>query len=81
VLPAVQLLWINLLTDGSPALALGADPQSGDVMERPPRDPGTGSIERPMLGLIGGAGAVSTVLVLGLLFTSSVERPRLRRTR
>jgi Ca2+-transporting ATPase len=68
VLPAVQLLWINLLTDGLPALALGADPQSGDVMERPPRDPDQGIIERPMLGLIGGAGTISTVLMLGLMF-------------
>ncbi|UPV76692.1 calcium-translocating P-type ATPase, PMCA-type (plasmid) [Halorussus limi] len=68
VLPAVQLLWINLLTDGLPALALGADPQSGEVMERPPRDPDKGIIERPMLGLIGGAGTVSTVLMLGLMF-------------
>ncbi|NLV05932.1 calcium-translocating P-type ATPase, PMCA-type [Haloarcula rubripromontorii] len=68
VLPAVQLLWINLLTDGLPALALGADPQSGDVMDRPPRDPDKGIIERPMLGLIGGAGTVSTVLMLGLMF-------------
>jgi Ca2+-transporting ATPase len=68
VLPAVQLLWINLLTDGLPALALGADPQSGDVMERPPRDPETGIIERPMLGLIGGTGTVSTALMLGLMF-------------
>jgi len=68
VLPAVQLLWINLLTDGLPALALGADPQSGDVMERPPRDPERGIIERPMLTLIGGTGVISTVLMLGLMY-------------
>ncbi|WP_336135900.1 calcium-translocating P-type ATPase, PMCA-type [Natronomonas amylolytica] len=68
VLPAVQLLWINLLTDGLPALALGADPQSGDVMERPPRDPEQGIIDRRMLALIGGAGTVSTAVMLGLMF-------------
>ena len=67
VLPAVQLLWINLLTDGLPALALGADPQSGDVMERPPRDPDRGIVDRRMLGLVGGAGTVSTVVMLGLM--------------
>ncbi|WP_126664305.1 calcium-translocating P-type ATPase, PMCA-type [Haloterrigena salifodinae] len=68
ILPAVQLLWINLLTDGLPALALGADPESGDVMDRPPRDPDRGIIDRPMLGLIGGTGAVTTVVVLALMF-------------
>ena len=68
VLPAVQLLWINLLTDGLPALALGADPQSGDVMERSPRDPETGVIDRPMALFVGGAGTVSTALMLGLLW-------------
>jgi len=68
VLPAVQLLWINLLTDGLPALALGADPQSGDVMERPPRDPDRGIVDARMLALVGGAGAVSTVVMLGLMF-------------
>ena len=67
ILPAVQLLWINLLTDGLPALALGADPRSGNVMERPPRDPDRGFVERPMLGLIGGTGLVSTALMLGLM--------------
>src|SRR6056297_1508982 len=70
VLPAVQLLWINLLTDGLPALALGADPQSGDVMERPPRDPDHGIVDRRMLALVGGAGAVSTAVMLGLLFVT-----------
>jgi Ca2+-transporting ATPase len=68
VLPAVQLLWINLLTDGLPAVALGADPRSGNVMERPPRDPDRSILGPGMLGLIGGTGAVSTVVMLGLMF-------------
>ncbi len=68
VLPAVQLLWINLLTDGLPALALGADPKSGDVMERPPRDPDRGIVDSRMLALVGGAGTVSTVVMLALMF-------------
>jgi Ca2+-transporting ATPase len=67
ILPAVQLLWINLLTDGLPALALGADPKSEDVMERPPRDPDSGIIGTEMLGLIGGTGLVTTVVMLGLM--------------
>jgi len=39
VLPllATQILWINLVTDGPPALALGVDPEADDVMARPPR--------------------------------------------
>ena len=39
VLPllATQILWINLLTDSAPALAMGVDPETEDVMSRPPR--------------------------------------------
>ena len=33
---AIQLLWVNLVTDSFPALALGADPIQGNVMEQPP---------------------------------------------
>jgi Ca2+-transporting ATPase len=69
ILPAVQLLWINLLTDGLPALALGADP-GGDVMGREPRDRSAGIIDRDMLSFIGGAGAVGMVLMLGVMVYS-----------
>lgn len=36
-LRAVQILWINLVTDAFPALALGVDPKESDVMKQPPR--------------------------------------------
>ncbi|RLJ08797.1 MAG: ATPase, partial [Candidatus Aenigmatarchaeota archaeon] len=51
VLPitAIQLLWINLLTDGLPALALGVDPPAEDIMQRPPRDPKEKILSRGML--------------------------------
>jgi Ca2+-transporting ATPase len=69
VLPllATQILWINLVTDGPPALALGLDPADPNVMQRKPRAQGSGVITRRMwagivfVGLIMAAG---TLLVL-----------------
>jgi Ca2+-transporting ATPase len=46
----IHILWINLLTDGLPALALSTEPEEGDVMNRPPRHP-TESIFAHGLGI------------------------------
>jgi Ca2+-transporting ATPase len=64
---ATQILWINLVTDGLPALALGLDPPDPDVMEKPPRLQGSGVITREMwIGIVfvGVVMAVGTLLVL-----------------
>jgi P-type Ca2+ transporter type 2C len=42
----IQLLWINLVTDGFPALALGVDPPEKDIMKRPPRDLSVGILHK-----------------------------------
>jgi Ca2+-transporting ATPase len=69
VLPllATQILWINLVTDTGPALALGVDPGDPSVMRRPPRPPNSRVIDRRMWGAIAGIGVVmaaATLLVL-----------------
>ena len=74
ILPPVQLLWINLLTDGLPALALGADP-GGDVMARDPRDKDAGIVDRSMLTFAGGAGLTMTVLMFGLMLYALAGAP------
>lgn len=72
VLPllATQVLWINLVTDGAPALALGVDPPAGHVMGRPPRPRGQGIVTRRMWGGIVFVGAVMAVGTLGILDAS-----------
>ncbi|MFW9928639.1 MAG: cation-translocating P-type ATPase [Candidatus Thorarchaeota archaeon] len=49
---AIQLLFINLVTDTFPALALGIDTPEEDVMKRPPRDPNESLLDRNLLSMI-----------------------------
>ena len=51
-LTAVQILYVNLATDGLPALALAVDPPEDDLMLRPPRKPRTGIFTRPVVVLM-----------------------------
>jgi Ca2+-transporting ATPase len=52
-LTAIQLLWLNLVTDGAPALALGLEPGEPDIMEKPPRPVREPIINRDMWTRIG----------------------------
>jgi len=66
VLPllATQILWINLLTDSGPALATGVDPETEDVMARPPRKLTERVIDGRMWAGVLEIGAVMAVLTL-----------------
>jgi P-type Ca2+ transporter type 2C len=65
-LVTVQLLYINLATDGLPALALAVDPPEPDLMKRRPRNPRTGIFTRPVVSLMVVGGIWLAVANLGL---------------
>ena len=65
-LTAVQILYVNLATDGLPALALAVDPAEKDLMKRRPRNQRTGIFTRPVIALMLAGGIWSTIINLGL---------------
>jgi Ca2+-transporting ATPase len=74
-LSAVQILYVNLATDGLPALALAVDPPEQDLMQRHPRDPRVGIFTRPVVIMVL-AGGLWSALVNVTLFTWLLQRGR-----
>ena len=65
-LTAIQLLWLNLITDGAPALALGTEKGDPDIMSQPPRSPTEPIVNRRMqIGI-----AVQTVAITAVTLTA-----------
>ena len=65
-LSAVQILYVNLATDGLPALALAVDPPERGLMQQPPRDPRRGIFTRPVVLLMVVGGVWSAIVNLAL---------------
>ena len=64
----VQLLFINLLTDSLPAIAIGVEPATGGLLDRRPRDPKEPILNKGLLGRIGIYGALIAAAVTGAFF-------------
>jgi Ca2+-transporting ATPase len=80
---AIQILWINLITDGLPALALGVEPTEPGVMSRPPRRPSEPiiSLRRGLIMLWqGGLIAAVTATAFAIMYRQSEARLPVART-
>ena len=74
-LSAVQILYVNLATDGLPALALAVDPAERDLMARPPRNARAGIFTKPVVGLMILGGVWSAIANLGLFVWARTRYP------
>ena len=71
----VQLLWLNLVSDGAPALALGMEKGDSDIMEQPPRSPSEPVINKDMAVGIGVVGIVDAIAVLSVFQLALARYP------
>ena len=67
-LTTIQILWVNLTTDGLPAIALGVDPGDPDLMERKPRDPKESVFSREVKAYLIASPILTTILLLAGYF-------------
>ncbi len=82
-LTAIQLLWLNLITDGAPALALGVERGDPDIMNQPPRPPTEPIINREMrlhVGIQTVAKAAATLTAYGVGLHLHPEQPEFAET-
>ncbi|HYA48780.1 MAG TPA: cation-translocating P-type ATPase, partial [Burkholderiales bacterium] len=78
----IQILWVNLVTDGLPALALGVDPVDPRIMNRPPRKPDEPVITKARAWLMMAQGAfIAACSLSAFVYVLSVEREGLGRAR
>ncbi len=74
VLKPIHILWMNLLTDGPPALAISADPAPADIMRRPPRRRDEGILtERDKIVRIFGFGMLLGLGMLGIFLVNRTD--------
>jgi Ca2+-transporting ATPase len=71
----VQLLWLNLVSDGAPALALGLEKGDTDIMQQPPRSPKEHVINRSMGIGIAVVGIVDALAILGVFYLALQRYP------
>jgi Ca2+-transporting ATPase len=64
----IQILFVNILADGPPAMSLGLDPPKPGVMDRSPRDPGAKILTGPRLTRISITAVIMAVITLGVLW-------------
>lgn len=64
----IQLLWLNLVTDSFPALALGVEKGDEDIMDNPPRNPGEPILDKKSIMLIGLQSVAIAIATLGAYF-------------
>jgi Ca2+-transporting ATPase len=79
ILLPVQILWINLVTDGAPALALGVEPAEKDIMEQKPRNPDAPVLSRETMAAIFLRGiyvGIATIAIFSQSLPGGIERAR-----